>query len=162
MSVEVKNLAKFVQWANNRYRQTLRNIDFKKLKAKTPYGNLIGRIIHIIGAVDLWTKRLQGGNPRKMISEDDLDSWEKLDSFWQETDKRFLMLVEGMKEDDIQRVLTITSLEGETYQAMIGNILTHVAMHGVHHWAQIGALMRERKLPPLPETDYISFSMEKT
>ena len=48
-----------------------------------------------------------------------------------------------LKADDLDRELTFPTLTAGTLSASKRKIVTHMLLHGVRHWAQLAAALRE-------------------
>lgn len=107
---------------------------------------------HIVGSGALWLARLRQEPPPMPVWPDlDLEGCaagiERLAGNW----PRYLATVSpaGIEEGVAYR----NSL-GENWTSTVGDILTHVAMHGAYHRAQIAAAVRESGREPA-YTDFI-------
>jgi uncharacterized damage-inducible protein DinB len=69
----------------------------------------------------------------------------------------FEQLVAAADDDALARLVAYRNSAGRDYRSPVGEIVTHVAMHGMHHRGQIARLLREAGREP-PYTDYIQYS----
>ncbi len=107
---------------------------------------------HIVGAGALWLARLKDETPELAVwPELDLDQCadgiDRLAGAW----PRYLNTLAPADLDD--GVGYRNSL-GEYWTSTVADILTHVAMHGTYHRAQIAAAVREEGAAPA-YTDFI-------
>ena len=72
----------------------------------------------------------------------------------------FVNKVAKLAEADFAREVRYTNSAGDSFANSVGDILTHVAMHGVHHRGQIAASLRANGAEP-PALDYIRFARGK-
>jgi uncharacterized damage-inducible protein DinB len=57
----------------------------------------------------------------------------------------------------LARLVDYRNSAGRAFKNSVGDIVTHVAMHGSHHRGQIARLLRQAGQEP-PYTDYIQFA----
>ncbi len=107
---------------------------------------------HIVGSGVLWLGRLGRESPAPAVwPELDLGECaagiERLAGEW----RRYL---ETLSPADIKAGVGYRNSLGEHWTSTVGDILTHVAMHGAYHRAQIAAAVREGGQVPA-YTDFI-------
>ncbi len=107
---------------------------------------------HIVGAGALWLARLRQEPPAMAVWPDlDLDGCargiERLADSW----PRYMGT---LSPADIEESVGYRNSLGEYWTSTVGDILTHVAMHGAYHRAQIAAAVREGGREPA-YTDFI-------
>jgi uncharacterized damage-inducible protein DinB len=107
---------------------------------------------HIVGAGALWLCRLRN-EPSPMAVWPDLDlevcaaAVDRFAEGW----SRYIGSLEAA---DLADGVTYRNTRGEFWTSTVGDILTHVAMHGAYHRAQIAAAVRESGGEPA-YTDFI-------
>ncbi|MGE5102594.1 MAG: DinB family protein [Deltaproteobacteria bacterium] len=69
----------------------------------------------------------------------------------------FEQLVATSDENALARLVAYRNSAGRDYRTPVGEIVTHVAMHGMHHRGQIARIIRQAGREP-PYTDYIQYS----
>jgi uncharacterized damage-inducible protein DinB len=107
---------------------------------------------HIVGAGELWLARLREEPPTMAVwPELDLDGCEagvrRLAEAW----PRYL---ESLAPSDLGESVGYRNSLGEYWTNTVGDILTHVALHGAYHRGQIAAAVRESGQEPA-YTDFI-------
>ena len=137
-------LLRYDAWANAETLGSLRGADAPP-KAVRWMG-------HIAGSGALWLARLRQ-EPAGMAVWPDLDleacaaGIERLADRW----PRYL---ESLAAPDLEESVGYRNSLGEYWTSTVGDILTHVAMHGAYHRAQIAAAVREGGREPA-YTDFI-------
>jgi uncharacterized damage-inducible protein DinB len=137
-------LLRYDAWANA---ETLDSLRGGEVPAKA-----VRWMGHIVGAGALWLARLRQ-EPAAMAVWPDLDlpacaaGIERLADNW----PRYL---ETLSPADIEEGIGYRNSLGEYWTSTVGDILTHVAMHGAYHRAQIAAAVRESGREPA-YTDFI-------
>jgi uncharacterized damage-inducible protein DinB len=122
------------------------------LRAGEAPANAVRWMGHIVGAGALWLARLRQEPPAMAVWPDlDLDECaagiERLADSW----PRYL---QTLSLADIEEGIGYRNSLGEYWTNTVGDILTHVAMHGGYHRAQIAAAVRESGQEPA-YTDFI-------
>ena len=107
---------------------------------------------HLVGSGALWLSRARGEPPPMAVWPDlDLDACagglERLAEGW----PRYIA---GLGPADLEEGVGYRNTRGEFWTSAVGDILTHVAMHGAYHRAQIAAAVRESGGEPA-YTDFI-------
>ena len=137
-------LFRYDTWANA---ETL-----ESLRGGAPPSNALRWMAHIVGASALWLARVRGEPPTLPVWPD-LDvagcaqGLERLAAEW----PRYL---ESLAADDLADAVAYRNSQGESWTSTVGDILTHVAMHGAYHRAQIATTIRESGGTPA-YTDFI-------
>ena len=137
-------LLRYDAWANAETLGSLRGVE-APAKAVRWMG-------HIVGAGALWLARLRQEPPAMAVWPDlDLEGCaagiESLADSW----PRYL---QPLSPADLEEGVGYRNSLGEYWTSTVGDILTHVAMHGAYHRAQIVAAVRESGREPA-YTDFI-------
>lgn len=139
-------LLTFNDWAN---REVLRAIG----PEGEPAGSL-RLLAHLIGAEWLWLRRLgRAGH--------ELAVWPDLDAAAIARElaplRREWRAVLDQGEESLRGTISYTNSKGEPWTSGVGDVLTHVFAHGVHHRGQILSLFRAAGMTP-PYVDFIEAS----
>lgn len=159
---EITTLLEWNAWANEKYRQVLKDIPIDKMKIGTPYGRLLDRIVHIFASFKMWQQRMEGQSPQSVIKADDFDGWDDLFITWKEYEHSLINFSKGLSPDILQSEVSYTSLDGNTYTRQIRHIMLHLTAHQNYHRGQISAIFKERKLSPLPSTDMVIYFLQQS
>jgi uncharacterized damage-inducible protein DinB len=138
---------KHLDWANKRILTYLQ-------KTQTENENVIRLFSHILLAEQIWFTRINGGNSSDLHvwGDEDLNACAMLVKL---NEERYSALLQELSEDDLQNVISYKNTHGKEFVNTIGDILTHVALHGQHHRGQINQRLRESGYDPVG-IDYIS------
>src|SRR5215217_4744561 len=130
------------------------------LEAEPPNAEATRLFAHVASVEHLWYSRIQGQKPEHAVwpslsvAESRELAARHADLFEQLLDVRN----EGDVGDDaLERIVAYRNSLGKDYRNSVGDIITHVAMHGGHHRGQIARLLRLAGREP-PYTDYIQFA----
>jgi uncharacterized damage-inducible protein DinB len=110
---------------------------------------------HIAAVEHLWYARIHGAPARHPVWPE-LSIGESRDLASRHADlfERLLLDSDGAA---LSRVVDYRNSAGRAFKNSVGDIVTHVAMHGSHHRGQIARLLRTAGQEP-PYTDYIQFA----
>jgi uncharacterized damage-inducible protein DinB len=110
---------------------------------------------HVLGTERVWYLRLQKEDWRvqKVWPTMPLDVCEKLAK---ENAALFNAYVDALAEKDLDKMIPYTTSKGDSFETQVGDILLHVAMHGVHHRGQIATTLRRVGIEP-PILDYTHY-----
>lgn len=142
------NLIAHMRWADAAFADAL-------ARASTPDSGAVLLLAHIASVENLWYSRVCGQPalhavwPTLTVSDARALASEHAD--------RFEELVRSGDDVALARTVRYTNSAGRSYENSIGDIVTHVAMHGSHHRGQLARMLREAGAEP-PYTDYIQFA----
>lgn len=139
-------LLTFDDWAN---REVLRAIGANG----EPDGS-IRLLAHVVAAEWLWLRRL-GRSGRPMAVWPELSAAEIARELAPLRQEWRGVLDEG--EERLRGTISYTNSKGEPWTSGVGDVLTHVFAHGVHHRGQILSLFRAAGMTP-PYVDFIEAS----
>jgi uncharacterized damage-inducible protein DinB len=128
---------------------TLESLQLGTLSPSSRASALVG---HLVGAGRLWLDRLNGRSASVEIWP--VLSLEECEAAFREMDAAWKEYLGGLKPDDLKMVVAYTNSKGEPWESTVGDILTHVALHGTYHRGQIAMLVRQSGNAPA-YTDYI-------
>ena len=146
MNLSLNHLLDYTEWQRKRWHDSLRNYGEPVLQISAgPNGDgrfeVIGDLIrHIFSAEKRYVERLSGRALTDTASIPN-DKIEALFEFGQQSRKELKELLETFPaaQWDVPRELKILNF---VVNATPRKIVTHVVMHEIRHWAQIGTLLR--------------------
>ena len=114
---------------------------------------------HLLAAERIWYMRLHGQDwtTQRVWPVLSLDECAALA---EQNSSQLRQFVTRLKDDELARTITYTNSAGDTFTNTISDMLTHVALHGVHHRGQIAASLRSNGVDP-PALDFIRFARGK-
>ena len=110
---------------------------------------------HILGAEEVWLARLDGRATRAAV-------WpvltpEEAEELRLAVRKGYAALLDRLGDAALDEPLTYRNTAGAEFTNTVGDILSHVALHGQYHRGKINLLLRQQGLEPAP-ADFISFA----
>jgi uncharacterized damage-inducible protein DinB len=139
-------LVAHMRWADSQFADALET---------DPPGEAVRLFAHVTSVEHLWYSRIVGRTPEHpvwpqlVVSQSRTLAAQHADLFEQ--------LLTDADHDALSRVVAYRNSAGRDYRSPVGEIVTHVAMHGTHHRGQIARILRQAGREP-PYTDYIQFS----
>jgi uncharacterized damage-inducible protein DinB len=114
---------------------------------------------HVLAAERVWLLRLnhQDWTTQRVWPALSLDECAALG---EQNAAQLSQFVSRLKEEDLSRKVDYTNSAGEAFSSTVSDIVTHTALHGVHHRGQIAASLRSNGVEP-PALDFIRFARGK-
>lgn len=114
---------------------------------------------HVLAAERIWLLRLHGQDwtTQRVWPALSLDECAALA---EQNSAQLQQYVTRLKDEDLTKQTQYTNSAGDTYANTVSDMLTHVALHGVHHRGQIAASLRANGVDP-PALDFIRFARGK-
>ncbi len=141
---EINLLFAYNRWAQEKVLAACRGLSETELRRTTQasFGSLLGTLAHILGAEEVWRRRLQEGiSPEQMVSPDDFAGLADLEAYWQSEAARLDGFVAGLDEAGLQRRARFRRIGGGFEEATVWKALVHVVMHGMQFRAEAGAIL---------------------
>ncbi|KEQ25143.1 DinB family protein [Paenibacillus tyrfis] len=149
----IPKLFEHLNWANLRILERLRSGEAGS------HPKAVGLFAHILQAERIWLTRLQGKDSSALTvwPEADLDFCGRMA---EQNHEDYTAYLAGLTAAEWDRVFRYTNQSGKVFDNSVGDILTHVALHGQYHRGQINALLRADGAEPV-NVDFITFVREK-
>jgi uncharacterized damage-inducible protein DinB len=142
-----KKLFAYDNWATSRSLKFLR--DYPNPEALTA-------LSHVLLAQKIWLLRLHDQRSSSVPTYAD-QPLEICEAMANEIKKGYGEFLDGIKENDLARLITYRNTKDVEFQTSIRDILMHVAFHSVYHRGQVASFVRGAGGEPL-NTDYITFT----
>jgi uncharacterized damage-inducible protein DinB len=141
----LENLFAHMFWAHDEL--------LNELRRSPPDPETLRLLAHVVAAEHVWLARIDSMKPSvpvwPALTLDELADLETKNR------SRFRELL-GARDDTRQRRVKYRNSAGNDFDNSVGEILTHVALHGHYHRGQIARTMRSAGREPV-YTDYIGF-----
>lgn len=114
---------------------------------------------HVLAAERIWCLRLHGQDwtTQRVWPAMSLDECAALAA---QNASQLSQYVSKLKDEDLGRGVAYTNSAGDSFTSTVSDMITHVALHGVHHRGQIAASLRSNGIDP-PALDFIRFARGK-
>ncbi len=125
------------------------------------FGSLRNTFFHILEAESLWMERWLGQPARPLVADAGGLSLVEIGNQMQQVALSRDALIAQELRSDFARVVTFVDLAGNQWQFPIGDLLNHVANHGIHHRAQVLSFMKQFGITVPAGVDYIFWKMSR-
>jgi uncharacterized damage-inducible protein DinB len=139
-------LVRHMRWADAQFADALE---------RDPPPEAVRLFAHVASVEHLWYARVRGLAPHYPV-------WPAFDvsqsrAIAAQHADLFEQLLTAADDTALSRIVDYRNSAGRDYRSPVGEIITHVTMHGGHHRGQIARVLRQAGREP-PYTDYIQFS----
>jgi len=145
----IRRLFAYDAWANARVLGALK--DGQSPAALAP-------LAHLLVSEKIWLMRLRGEDTSAVNKSPELSQAE-CESLFEDMRAGFASYLGSLGEEELGSLLTYKNFKGAEFHTPVGEILTHVAMHGTYHRGQVAKALRAEGHAPA-DTDYITFVRE--
>ncbi len=147
----IRKLFAYDGWAVARIIASLKSLSGENQKA-------LRALAHLLIAEQVWLLRLRGQDTFGMNLSPEL-SLAECEQLAHENQKAYAEMLGSLDEDGLASRVTYRNSSGAEFRTPVGDILTHVALHGTYHRGQIASAVRGAGITPA-NTDFISFVRE--
>ena len=148
-------LGAFNVWANE---TLLRRLDSSVAAGHTIAPPVLRLFSHVVNAQCIWIARITGTqSPVKVWQEHDLAG---IHHWHEQSSDKLRQLCAGTDEAELGRHIQYTNSQGDAYDSLVSDILTHAVTHATYHRAQVATRMREAGLEPV-NSDFITYCREQ-
>ena len=145
----IERLFTYDAWANARALDSLKGAESRSALAP---------LAHLLVSEKIWLMRLRGEDT-SLINKSPEMSHAECESLAEEMREGYASYVGSLGEGDLAAPLAYRNFKGTEFRTPVGEILTHVAMHGTYHRGQVARALRAEGHAPA-DTDYITFVRE--
>jgi uncharacterized damage-inducible protein DinB len=141
---EISLLSTYNRWAQEKVLAACRGLSAAELNrpVQASFGSLLGTLAHILGAEEVWRRRLQEGvSPERMVSAGDFTDLAALEAYWQSEAARLDGFVAGLDAAALQRKVHFRRMGGDLEETTVWKALLHVVLHGMQFRAEAGAIL---------------------
>jgi uncharacterized damage-inducible protein DinB len=156
-------LFQYNDWANRRILTAAGGLTAEQFLAPTAlsWGSVRDVLVHALGAEWIWRMRLQhGAAPTALLDPEDFPTYAVLTARWQEEQAEWRAYIDGLTDDEVNRPVLYRSTKGQPYEAVLWQILLHVANHGTQHRAEVAHVLTSYGRSP-GDMDLIVFVREQ-
>lgn len=153
----LKNQFAYDAWARAQYVAALKQLSDEEFTRNLGPGldSLARKWTHVTDADMLWIGRIvEGVSPPAMP---DNARFAKIADFFKhlmEIGHRRAQLIGGLKDTDLDRVVTYKNIRGQEFTQPLHELLQHLITHNMYHRGQLASCLRALGKQP-PETDLV-------
>jgi uncharacterized damage-inducible protein DinB len=152
----------YAYWANKRLLQVVSQATQGQFTQTVTgsYGSLRNTLVHILSAEWGWLDRCGGAQRGPALKPDDYPTVESLIGTWSRVEASVRDFLAKLKDEDLDRIVEFTNPKGEKRSTVLGPLMQHAAIHGVHHRGQVALLLRTLGYTP-GNFDMLFYDAEK-
>ena len=159
---ELRRLYDYGYWANRKVFQVVSQLSSQQFTQTVAgsYGSVRNTLVHILSAEWGWLDRCGGAKRGAALKPEDFPTAESVLAAWNTVEGCAREFLSTLRDEDLARVVEFTNPRGEKRSGVMGPLLQHGAIHGVHHRGQIALLLRSLGYPP-GNFDVLFYDAEK-
>lgn len=120
------------------------------------FGSVRDTLNHVYGAEVLWLRRWHGESPAAFPTAMP-ETLGALQSAWSSQEAAMRAFLDGLGDDELQRVIAYRNLAGIPGESALWEMLAHVVNHATYHRGQVTTLLRLHGAEPPASTDLIAY-----
>jgi uncharacterized damage-inducible protein DinB len=141
---EIRTFYDYGYWANKRLFREISQLtdeEFTRPVAGS-YGSIRNTMVHVMSAEWGWLGRC-GGPPRgPRLDPKNYPTSQSLVDAWIQVEKNVREFLSSLKDEELERRAEYTNDRAERRSMPVGELMTHAAIHGVHHRGQVALQLR--------------------
>ncbi len=152
----------YTDWANGLVFDIAETLDDDQLRREFEMGMgcILKTLAHMRDAEQWWFENWHNGGVYKFEQVPPDTTLRQLRDVYQETIDNRGSYFAGLNDDDLDRTVTATPSEGQTYTFTLGESMLQLCGHGTHHRAQIINMFRNVKAE-VPNLDFIAMKRQE-
>ncbi len=157
MTIElIRRFARNNAWSNHRLLKACAGLSEAEYKARrTSFFPSIHLTLNHILLVDwyYYDALAEGGGALELyaLSDEPCATFAELDAAQRESDRKLVAFCDGIGESDLTRMVAVVR-PAARYQETIGDLLSHLFVHQIHHRGQVHAMLAGTAVKP-PQLD---------
>jgi uncharacterized damage-inducible protein DinB len=160
---DLQTLVEYHVWARGRMLNALESLTSEQFNRDlgNSFKSIRDTVSHLYFADWVWLKRWLGDSPtvRPVIDFPDIATARRM---WAEHDSTLQAFVDGLEEDDVDRVFQYQMFNGPPASSPFWQMLQHVVNHGSYHRGQVTTMLRQIGAAPPKSVDMIAYYRQRT
>lgn len=146
----LEDLFEYGYWANRKLFNVIPHLTPKQFTETIAgnYGSIRNTMVHILSAEAGWLARCGGPKRGPRLKPDDFPTVASVLQTWTRVETDMWQFLAAFKDEDLGRKVEFSLEPSQEYSMPMGEVMHHVAIHGVHHRGQIALLLRSLGYPP--------------
>jgi uncharacterized damage-inducible protein DinB len=143
------------EWADRVALKAAQQLPQDVLHARQPmgFGAIFETLVHMMDSQRVWLRRWQDVSPAPFSTLANYATLDQLETAWEALHAEFRDFVAG---SNLERPITYTTTQSETYTHPLGLLLWHILNHGVEHRSELSAIFTQAGYK-LARMDFITY-----
>lgn len=108
------------------------------------YGSIRGTLVHWLAGECIWLARWLGQSPDRLMTEDDLPTFEGLRALWAAEEQKMRAFLDRLADDELARPFRYVSTRTkEEYTNTLWPTMAHLVNHGTQHRSEIALTLTQ-------------------
>jgi uncharacterized damage-inducible protein DinB len=141
---DLRTLYDYGYWVNRQLFDVLSRLTTEEFTKPLAGGHASIRntLVHAMSAEWGCVDRCGGARRGPALVPADYPTVDALVEKWQEVESIVRAFLDGLRDDDLERVVEFSLAGGPAHAMPIGKLMQHGAVHGIHHRGQVALLLR--------------------
>ncbi len=163
MLEEIRDLFVYSRWANGRLLDVVAELTPEQFHRDlgSSFPSVQTTLAHMLGVDWLWLQRWGGVSPAGLPAEWDLSTFTTLRMQWRSVEEERTAFLARLTEADLASTIAYRNVAGEAFEALLWQLLRHVANHSTFHRGQVVTMLRQLGVSRVPATDLSIFYREQ-
>ena len=160
---DVRLLFDYNAWANQRSLDAAAQLSDEQFNKPlgSSFPSVRDTLVHICSGEWVWLERCNGRTPSAFPDLSSIQAISALREHWAPQAKQLLEFIQGLAQDDLDRVMEYKTLNFGVYKNPMWQSLQHLANHGTYHRGQVTTMLRQLGAKPIL-TDLMHFYRERS
>jgi uncharacterized damage-inducible protein DinB len=160
---EMRVLYNYNVWANHRAVDAASALSTEQFTRAlgSSFSSVRDTLAHICAGEWVWLERFQGRSPAAFPDAQQFATATGLRDHWHAQDAALLAFVDGLTQDDLDRVMEYKTFKFGVYRNPLWQSMQHVVNHGTYHRGQVTTLLRQLGAQPIL-TDLMHYYRERS
>jgi uncharacterized damage-inducible protein DinB len=148
---EIVKLFEYNAWADRRATKAASALSAEKFNQKmgSSFSSVRDTLVHMFAGERVWFARFQGESPSAFPDDSAITDAAALQEKWNAFEPGLLGWVRGLKQEDLDRVMTYKTMKFGEYSNPLWQSMQHVVNHGTYHRGQITTMLRQLGAEPI-------------
>jgi len=141
---DLEGMFDYGYWANSKVFDVIVQLTPEQLTQPVAggYGSIRNTLVHVLSAEWGWLSRCGGPERGQALNPEDYATAESVVEAWGRVEGFMGEFLSKLKDEDLARNVEFMNPRGEKRVMVLGELMQHAAIHGVHHRGQVALLLR--------------------
>jgi uncharacterized damage-inducible protein DinB len=143
-AIDLRALYDYCYWANAKLLAVVSQLTQKEFTQSIAgsYGSVQNTLVHMLSAEWGWLDRCGGAQRGPALVPADYPTAATLIDRWQQVETHMRAFLSSLRNEDLSRIVQFSIGSGPKQAMLLGELMHHGAIHGIHHRGQVALLLR--------------------